>query len=189
MGQQRIGRVLHRPSALPHSLITPPLAVGTFPCPPHPQQMLPLPASVLPWHSSPAETRPPPPPPRKQELYTTPCFPPPPVVSIQRSLGRPGVSPAPTPLVPWGCLDQSRRRLTAGDSSFHADDLEVQRPAKAGRGTWAGREQRAGSGPPDTHHEAVPEGLRTPHFQSSVPGGPEAQLSTFCFVLRSWSVS
>lgn len=31
--------------------------------------------------------------------------------------GQSGASPAPTPLAPWGCLDQSCRRLTAGGSS------------------------------------------------------------------------
>lgn len=35
-----------------------------------------------------------------------------------RTVGQPGLSPVPNPLVPWGCLDQSCKRLTAGGSSI-----------------------------------------------------------------------
>lgn len=146
MGQQRIGRGSPQAQCPTTQLITPPLAVGTLPCPP-PSRCCPSPPPV-PWHSSPggsaealSRDRPPPPPPQSRN-YTPPPASRHPRVPIQQSLGRPGVSPAPTPLVPWGCLDQSCRGLTAGDSSFHADDLEIQRPAKAGRGTWRGALQR-----------------------------------------------
>lgn len=39
------------------------------------------------------------------------------LLDSDRAAGQSGASPAPTPLAPWGCLDQSCRRLTAGGSS------------------------------------------------------------------------
>lgn len=54
----------------------------------------------------------------------------------------------------------------------HANNLEIQRPSKPRRGSWAGMEQRAESGPcrhPTTR--VFPGSLQTtPHFQSPVSG-------------------
>lgn len=109
------------------------------------------------------------------------CCPPPPGCRFQQNRGQSGVSPAPTPLVPWGYLDQSCRRLTAGDSSIHPDNLEIQCPAKARRGTWAGMGAESRIRALQTpHYEDVPEGLRAhtpfPEPRAQSAGSPTEQI-------------
>lgn len=137
-GQQkdRVG-VLHRPNALPlDSHWRPP--PGLMPRP-ESRQMLPtLLSSILLWHLVLLSLRRPswgalcdkpkgdtafslpPSHPRKARTYrplpASGCAPTA-LLDSDRAAGQSGASPAPTPLAPWGCLDQSCRRLTAGGSS------------------------------------------------------------------------
>lgn len=92
------------------------------------------------------------------------------VLDSDRTEGQSGVSPAPTPLLPWGCLDQSCRRLTAGGSSSRTRiTWRSSVPRSPGGGAGQGWEQRAESGPsrrPTTR--MFPGGLGTlhPHFKA-----------------------
>lgn len=63
-----------------------------------------------------------------------------------RTAGQSGLSPVPTPLVPWGCLDQSCKRLTAGGSSIRTRiTWRSSVPRSPGGEAGKGWEQRAQS--------------------------------------------
>jgi hypothetical protein len=86
---------------------------------------------------------------RKLKTYTPlPAFGCPLTVALDsdRTVGQSGLSPVPTPLVPWGCLDQSCKRLTAGGSSIRTRiTWRSSVPRSPGGEAGKGWEQRAQS--------------------------------------------
>lgn len=63
-----------------------------------------------------------------------------------RTVGQSGLSPVPSLLVPWGCLDQSCKRLTAGGSSIRTRiTWRSSVPQSPGGEAGKGWEQRAQS--------------------------------------------
>lgn len=147
--------VLHRPSALLYNSLRHPGL--TFSSAPRFQQILPNRRSswTAPSYKPKAGHRVcPPTRPRKARIYTPPpasgC-PGPAALGPDRTVGQSAVSPAPTALEPWGRLDQSCRRLTAGGSSIRTRITwrsSVPRSPGGGAGRGGSRKQSQSSASP-----------------------------------------